>query len=668
MAETLLAGALLLVLLLLPGYLVLRSLLVLRLQALGGAPAVLAFLLGGLAVVMHEAHVPWTLRNVALGLVVVTALGVLVGRIVTRRTRARLAASGAARPPRPWWPLLAALLAAAVIAGWAIYRGMKEIATPLQASDGVFHLNAVAYLRRGQDAFPIGAFPEMYWGSVHFYPSGWHSLVAILPTSVSAAANLTVIAGLAVVWPLGMASVLGASFSPASRRVRDGLPLLVGTLASVFATAPVVMMTTLWPYGWSVCLLPGVLGLVMVMRPSSVEVPRRASASRAGGLLAALLAVLGVVYVHGTAAFNLALIAVPTLVIVGWRWLRHRWAAGGRSRSTVLLIVGLVLLVLVVGLLGFQDQLNMLAGYWRKTGDVKGLVIGMLRDDDMINLIPYGGDGALWLTVLALLGIVPAMRRHRNRWAVLAVVLVVIVFLGTVWTSTPVGLLASPWYKQQARILPVLEIPVLVLAMTGLEAARLRLATAGSLTGLRRPVIAVLAALLAVAYTVVPVIIAVQRTVEHWRITAYAYQSDKLVWPVMLSTGEAQFLESSAKKLPAGAVVLGEPTNGSAYYWSLTGTDVVYPSLRPNSEKLRSYVAANTAWLGTDPQVCRDLDSLGAHYYYTDTDRTGDGAPGGAALPKWQNELSQVPRSELTLVASDGTRSLWLISGCGWVR
>ena len=136
----------------------------------------------------------------------------------------------------------------------------------------------------------------------------------------------------------------------------------------------------------------------------------------------------------------------------------------------------------------------------------------------------------------------------------------------------------------------------------------------------------------------------------------------------MLSTGEAQFLQSSARRLPPGAVVLGEPTNGSAYYWALTGTDVVYPSLRPNAEELRSYVAANTAWLGTDPQVCRDLDSLGAHYYYTDADRTGGGAPGGGALPKWQNELRQVPRSQLTLVASDGTRSLWLISGCGWVR
>ena len=139
--------------------------------------------------------------------------------------------------------------------------------------------------------------------------------------------------------------------------------------------------------------------------------------------------------------------------------------------------------VVLVGLLGFRDQLQMLAGYWRKTGDVKGLVLGMLRDDDMINLIPYGGDGALWLTVLALLGIVPAMRRHRNRWAVLAVVLVVIVFLGTVWTSTPVGLLASPWYKQRARILPVLEIPVLVLAMT-VSAISWRLS--GTLGGLQR--------------------------------------------------------------------------------------------------------------------------------------------------------------------------------------
>lgn len=664
------AGALLLVLLLVPGYIVLRSLGVLRLQALAGAPAVLAFLLGGLAVVLHVVHVPWELATVLVGLVVLTALGAAIGRLASSGGRRRLVAEGGGVPPAPWWPLLVALAVAVAVSAAAVLWGMGGLGTAMQASDGTFHLNAVTYMRRRGDAFPVGAFPEMYWGSVHFYPAGWHSLVAILPTSVPAAANLTVLAGLAVLWPLGCASVLGAALPMPGRRVRDGLPLLVGTLASVWATAPFVMMTSLWPYGWSVCLLPGVLGLVMVMRPQASEIVRRSSVSRLGGVLAALLGALGVIYVHGTAAFNLALLVTPLLAVAAWRWLRGRWRAGWRHRSRVILVVVVLVVVVIVGFLAFRDQLHMLAGYGRKGGSLRVLIQGILRDDDMINLIPYGGAGATALSVVALLGVVPAVVRHRNRWAVLAVPLAFLALLGATWTSTPLGILASPWYKQLARILPVMEIPLLVLVATAVDAgcAALSRASAPARTGTGGLARRVLAAAVVALLAAVPVGIAWQRSVEHGRIVAYAYQPERLAWPAMLAPGEQRFIESSAKRLPEGAMVLGEPTNGSAFYWSLAGVDVVYPSLRLNAEPARRYVSLHAASLGTDPRVCEDLAAIGAHYYYTDDDPTEGGAPGGPARPQWPNQLNAVRRSQLTLVATDGTHSLWLISGCGFTR
>ena len=71
------------------------------------------------------------------------------------------------------------LTATALLSGSAAVAGIGPVDQPMQASDGVWHLNAVAYVRELADAYPVGALAPMYWGEVHYYPTGWHALASV---------------------------------------------------------------------------------------------------------------------------------------------------------------------------------------------------------------------------------------------------------------------------------------------------------------------------------------------------------------------------------------------------------------------------------------------------------------------------------------------------------
>ncbi|SDM36650.1 DUF6541 family protein [Actinomyces ruminicola] len=678
------AAAFLLGILLVPGYLVGRAFGLARLQAVGGAPTMSAAALGTLTVLYHWAGVPWRTVTAVIGTLVLLLLclvGAAGARAWTRRRHGRPPASGSGwdrlcawlRPPAvgpgPWWPIGVALALAAALSGRAVITGIGAVDEPMQASDGVWHLNAVAYIRSLADAYPIGSLAPMYWGEVHYYPTGWHALAAIVPAPVTVSANLTVLVGLALVWPLGCASLLSALFSTPSRRVRDALPLLTGIVASTVATGPFVLMATLWPYGWAVCLLPGAVSLVMVARPRHGA--RRATASPAGGWLAAVVACLGLVAVHGTSVFNLAVIGVPALLVVGLAAVERRWRTGNRQRAVILGLVGMALVAVLIGVIGFWDQLRMLFTYHRPSASVVAVLREALHDSAMIWAFRDGGWGGATLTVVAAAGVIVSVIRRRHRWAILTAAVAAVLMIASVSTDGPLRLLASAWYLQRARIVPLFEIAVVVLAATALETlvdvARARAAVLTPSPPRRWGRVMRMAAVLLVAASVTALAgAAVARSGFHHYVIAFSYQPLATRWPMMLSDEEADFIRSSARLLPADAVVLGQPTNGSAYYLSLTGTDVVYPTLRRYAEADRRIVARHADQILDDPQVCAALDRLGAHYYYTDDDPTEGGAPGGAETPRWSNRLDELPREALTPLATDGAHTLWLISACGW--
>ncbi|MDO4899366.1 DUF6541 family protein [Actinomyces sp.] len=675
------AAAFLLVFLLAPGYLVGRAFGLARLQALGAAPALGAAAVGALTVLYRWGGVPWCTGTALAGtlvLLVACLAGAAAVRAWARRRCGYPPASGSGwerlrawlRPPAvgpgPWWPLGVVLGFAAALSGRAVISGIGAVDEPMQASDGVWHLNAVAYVRELANAYPVGALAPMYWGEIHYYPTGWHALAAIVPAPVTVSANLIVLLGLAVVWPLGCASLLSALFSARSRRIWDAMPLLTGIVASAVFTGPFVLMATLWPYGWAVCLLPGAVSLVMVARPRRGA--RRASASRAGGWLAAACACLGLVTVHGASVFNLAVIGVPALLVVMLVAAGQRWRAGNRQRTVTLIIVGIVLLAVTLGIVGFWDQLRMLFTYHRPGANIGVVLREIFHDSAMIWAVRDGGWGGASLTVVAAAGVVVSVVRRRHRWAILTAGIAVVLVTASVSTGSPLRLFAFPWYLQRARIVPLFEIAAAVLAVTALEGL-VDLARHSALRAsvqCREPAVRTVAAGLVAVSVVALGAAAVARSTFHHYVIAFSYQPLASRWPMMLSDNEADFIRSSAELLPEGAVVLGQPTNGSAYYWSLTGTDVVYSTLRRYAEPDRRFVAAHVGEILTDPGVCAALDRLGAHYYYTDDDPTEGGALGGSETPRWANTLDELPREALRPVATDGTHTLWLISACGW--
>ncbi|WP_341472743.1 DUF6541 family protein [Actinomyces wuliandei] len=638
-----------------PGYLLLRGLRVLRLQALAAAPSVASAGMGALVVLYHLLSLPWNTLTASLGLLVLL-VAVLA---VTRLARRRWPGAEEDPPPRTWWPLVAALVLACLLSAQAVLRGLGGIDTPMQASDGVWHLNAATYVRSQANAYPVGSLDPMYWGETHYYPTGWHALVAVVPASVPVAANVVALLGACVIWPLGCASLLSAVLPVASRRVRDGLPLLAGTVASSIATGPFSMLTTLWPYAWAVCLLPGAVPLILVCRPQRGPAPRRTTTWLPGTVAGALLAALGLVFVHGTSVFNLAVIGVPALLLVLLHEVRRCWRAGGRLRAGMLVLAGGLVLAVVVGAVLFADQLIMLARFTRPGAMVTTMLIEAWRDSPMLANISDRSFGATVLTLLACVGLLVSLVTRRHRWAALCLPLVLVLLAASVLTWTPLSLLASPWYLQRARILPLLEISTLVLAATTIDWLT---GLARSRSGAPRAVAGVLALICSVAL----VVNAVGRAGMHERVVAVAYQPQHLTWTAMLSPGEADFIREAAGQLPSDAVVLGQPTNGSAYFWSLTQTPVVFPTLRFYSEEDRRYVAARAAYVQVDPEVCQALDRLGAHYYYYDADPTEGDPPGGGKAPQWHNQLNLIPDEALTPVASDGVHTLYVISACGW--
>ena len=142
----------------------------------------------------------------------------------------------------------------------------------------------------------------------------------------------------------------------------------------------------------------------------------------------------------------------------------------------------------------------------------------------------------------------------------------------------------------------------------------------------------------------------------------------RISYGTMLSDAELAMIRRAPQELPAGALVIGNPSNGSAYLWSVAGVRTVYPTrLLPISPELE-WLGEHLDQIGSDPEVCRILTERGVTHYYSDDVRP-DGATGGGRQPLWGWRMDQVPREYLEEVdsapsGSGSTATLWRITAC----
>ncbi|SPT53288.1 Uncharacterised protein [Actinomyces bovis] len=565
------------------------------------------------------------------------------------------------------WLLGGALALAGVLTAIPVLLATPAPESPMQASDAVYHLSVTAFVRVTGDASPFGASAPLYDGAHFYYPSLWHAIASLLPGSVVAGGNVLVLVLAAVIWPLSMAALLREVLarreaSGQSQAADDGYWLALGVGLSGSVVSVLLLLTSVWPYSLSICMLPGCLALlVRACLPGALGLRGRSRA-----VLVAGIACIGVVGAHGASVFNLAVLGGPLVLTALVGPIRSWWHAGGLGRLLLSAAGVLGLGLVAAGAWAMRDTLASVIGYERPRGNIPETLYAVVADHPLLaTFTPYIPGNAL-VFLLALAAALGAWKRsHTVRTWAISTALGLTLLLLSAGPRWPLRALAGPWYTQRARIMVLVTIGLLVLApLGGRELARRWQGAPGWRSTLTSPAWRLPAALLAVSLVVAPA----------WRwglrteIMAAVHDPQQISFGTMLSDEELAMIRRAPSKLPADAVVVGNPSNGSAYLWSVAGVRVVYATrLVPWPADL-AWLGDHLHELGSNPKVCEVLRQRGVTYYYSD-DAPADGATGGGRQALWGPHLEEVPREHLELLDSadsgGGTAALWRITACG---
>ncbi|BDZ45900.1 DUF6541 family protein [Naasia aerilata] len=311
-----LAGAVLIVVL--PGAVAAYALGLRGLHLLGLAGPLSVALTAGIAVLLAPLGIPFLWWQP-----LAAAVLVLVVRVAIRRRLPALPLSG--------WGLavLAAIAASGAVAGLIAFGGVP-LGAVNSTYDGIFHLNAVAYILSTGDGSSFDLYRMTHPGTdLEFYPAAWHDLVAatvqLTGAPIPLATNATWIAVTGGVWIPGVVYLAATAFGD---RARVLVALLAAPLATVFAAAPYLLLDwgTLFPTGLAYALLPSGLALLVLV----LRVVPQPDAARLGPLVliaCAALWTLAAGMSHPRSLFGLVVLGLPLVLL----WGRASWPASGRT-------------------------------------------------------------------------------------------------------------------------------------------------------------------------------------------------------------------------------------------------------------------------------------------------------------------------------------------------
>lgn len=652
-----------------PGTVVLRLLGARGILALGAAPAVSCAFYAVLAPVLAAGGVGWAPATVGTALVVL-ALLLLGSRRLVRRSRRDVPGRG--RAPVAWLgpgaldalvvhrrAVVVALALGSVVAIVPMAIGMGEPGAPLQQWDAVFHLNGVAFILETGDASGVDGLYGA--GRSVYYPTVWHSMVALVPgglvaapaDAITAAANASTLVMGSVAWLAGLGAFAAACFPR-----RPEITVLVVAVGGAFSMFPTVLLSTLaqWPNGLSVMLVPGAAALWVVLLRSGQGLGR---GHRVVLLGAALLALVGVGSAHGSGVVGLAVVVGPLALAVAGRAVRRAWT-GGR-RQTVLLVGAAGVAVAVVGavLVLRSSVLQVLFNFERLPQ--RGYAPSVTRT--LLDTVLSAWPGNLVVSVAVVVGAVVLVRTRQQRWLLTSAAAVVVLVALAAGPSTPLRALTGVWYTQAARIEALYPVVASLLAAVGLVALGRALSDMVARRGPARfePVGAHRWAAALVVLALVASL-GFQAPARAGRF-AQAYDPAQIRWGTMLSPEELVLMRDLRSVVPEGSLVLGDPHNGAAFAFVMGGMHVVLPQLGTSAmDEAQTYLRAHFRDIASDPEVCRYVESLGVTHFYEDRAGVADGAKVDPESPGLQDVDTSVGFS---LVATAGTATLWTIEACG---
>ncbi|MDF2507147.1 MAG: hypothetical protein K0Q52_1006 [Microbacterium sp.] len=561
-----------------------------------------------------------------------------------------------------------------IVIGVVAFSAVPSPTLVSQTYDNVFHLSAVSSILEHGDASSLTLRTLIETDrALAFYPSAWHSLVALVAQSTGVeigwAANASWLAVCAVIWLPGIAWLANILLP---RFAATDVALVALPLGGAFGAMPYPLLAwgALYPTFLATALLPAAVGLpVLGWRAWRAARPRRRARMLIWSFGGTLIALAAVVFAQPRVLATWALLmAVPVVAIVVGA-LRRGWRAGGaarrRTRVLLALVVLLTLLACAVGSWYLVTHLGLferpldgrLGGPQAQAVQPVWAGLWQVLSQSWLTGV---GTATTWPSILlaaaVAMGAVAAWRTRRLRWVVVGFVLLAVMFsLAAGSDDIATKLATALWYKDKYRLssaLPVLGVPLATLGV--LTAVRWR----GQRVEMRRRIWGVTVAWVIAGTSALTLgLSGTSGAVAHAFRMPEADAGDAVV-----SQRQADFFATLGLHVPADQRVLGDPWDGSAWTLVFGTREPVFPHVNGQWDADRLTVAFHLDDIDTDPNVCAALDRLRVRFVVHDPHEFGGGDPSGNHFP---GPHAAVEAGLFTLVDSAGSTRLYRIDQCG---
>ncbi|MBB5830360.1 DUF6541 family protein [Brachybacterium aquaticum] len=537
--------------------------------------------------------------------------------------------------------------AAAVLTGLVIgigsllvqgLRMMGSIDAISQTYDNVFHLNAVRHILRAGDgsAWVVGGMTTLP-GEETFYPALWHQTVSLVVQlsgqEIILASNIVMLLAVAVIWPLGMATLVRTATASGPMGW-----MAAGALAGITSTFPLAMMSwgILLPYLLSLSLMPLVLAAVAHVATLAPAGPHRLTAAQTWVLLVAACA--SVALAHPQGVFVGLILGVPMLV---WAVLVRAGDLVLRRPRVLRRLVPLALVtaaVMYIGWTGFEEfRPSESSAVWEPNAT---------QDEAIAQALSLAGNGApAWwpLGAVVLVCALAVLIGSRSRWLVPA--FAAAAWMSVITRSTPMGDFryqwTGTWYSDNYRITAIVAVAAVPLLAVGLDVlARWAVRLLPVLRGAAGPVAAVAVVLVLLAASIFsPSMYAARADMAwHWRNTE------------LLTPDERALLEQLPEVVPEDAVIATNAWNGSSLAYAISDRPVLNTFMGFQAEDEVHLLNRQLDDAQTDPAVCDAMEDLHVEYAL---DFGPEEMHGNRATYTGLNEISQTGAAEVVLQVGD---------------
>lgn len=603
-----------------PGYLILRLVRLNPLESLLIAPLISLATFGVEEIAFSLIHIPGSWLTLVLPLVVLLLLLQIVTAVVSQKKGiSQQNVALVLRTNKKNWLILALyLLVAFVVALVFFVKPLDGANSFVQLYDNAWHMNII------KKFVATGDFSTLHSGNIvdtlgsTFYPTGWHSLVALVASltnfSIPLSLNAVNCLIIAVVFPSGMYLLASKVFSHKQELIACAaitVPMFTAFPWYFFVFGP--LYSNLLSFGALPVLIA--LGLVMVDATTPLH-------TRIVSIVLWFVALIGVAVTQPNAVFTMGVLVAPYLFAQLPQFIKGE----GKKRNYRIAgaAVGLLVAIGVVWIALYKAPFMQRTVTWKWPAFES-------KKQALFDVVFIGFDGTpatYLLGCLVLLGLGYTLVHREFLW--MSVAYAIMCFMYWISSSTEGRLknvLTGFWYHDQFRLAASTVFYGVMLAALGIYLCRSALLRVFKQFGdskrgtvVRRAVMTIaLVALLVGVYF--PVHLTFRGQLVRTPFGTVTELNDR--WndlhdsrPYTLQ--EEKFVEKAAKLIPENALVLNQPYDGSAYAYALNGINVYYKAWEGNWMGLRT--AENWALsrklnlLTTDRSVQEAVKKVGAHY------------------------------------------------------